>query len=209
MNKTLIIGAGGKVGKILVPRLLKSGHSVVAMVRDSGKYRFQADVEVVEGDLEGEIQSIISRCNRVVFTAGSGAATGPDKTLLVDLWGAAKAIDAAGECGVQHFVMVSSIGADNPDRGPRAIKPYLVAKHFADEYLIRSGLHYTILRPGRLTDEAGEGLITTTRPSDAKGREISREDTANVVGYCLDNTIAQGKIYELYKGSEPIGNAIT
>ncbi len=95
MKKVLIIGANGKIGRILTSRLSESGFPVVAMVRDRNGCSFHSSVEVVEADLEGDIHSAMQGCGTVVFTAGSGAKTGLDKTLLVDLWGASKAIDAA------------------------------------------------------------------------------------------------------------------
>ena len=208
MAKTLVIGATGKVGQILVPQMAAANIPLVALVRHKSKAAFPKEAEVIEGDLEGGIGWAMAGCDRVVFTAGSGGATGYDKTLLVDLWGACKAIDAAREMGIAHFIMVSSRGAGDPERGPAAIKPYLVAKHFADDYLMRSGLNYTILRPGRLTDEAGTGLIKTARPGDPDAQFISREDTASVVVHCLKQPTVLGKVFELYEGTLPIERAI-
>lgn len=208
MKKILVIGASGKIGRILVSKLSDLSHPTRAMVRDRHKCTFPESVEVVEADLEGDIASAMSGCGTVVFTAGSGAGTGLDKTLLVDLWGARKAIESAKASGVEHFIMVSSRGADNPDFGPVAIKPYLVAKHFADEYLINSGLNYTVLRPGRLTDDAGSGLIKTRRPKDPDEQFISREDTARAIIHSLNNKSTVGKVYELYEGQERIEDAI-
>ena len=209
MNKTLIIGASGKIGRILLNEYTGSISPAVAMVRDSNKANFPDSVDVIEADLEKDISAVMKGCSTVIFTAGSGAGTGLEKTLLVDLWGARKAIDAAKESGVEHFIMVSSRGADNPDNGPERIKPYLVAKHFADEYLIQSGLNYTILRPGRLTDEAGTGLIKTNRPENPDEQFISRQDTAKAVLHCLNNKAVVNKIFELFEGQETIESAIT
>jgi len=208
MAKTLVIGASGKVGRIAVPKLVALGIPVAALVRDRNKTDFSKRVEVLEGDLETDISWAMAGCDRVIFTAGSGGGTGYDKTLLIDLWGACKAVDAAKESGIEHFVMVSSRGADDPDRGPDIIKPYLVAKHFADDYLMRSGLGYTILRPGRLTDEKGTGLIKTQRPEDPNQQFISRDDTASVIGHCLTHPSVLGKTYELYEGTRTIKTAI-
>jgi uncharacterized protein YbjT (DUF2867 family) len=208
MKNILIIGAGGKVGRKVANLLSGNGLPVVAMVRNKSKAEtfFNPGVEVVEADLEEDFISTFSNCDCVVFSAGSGPDTSADKTLTIDLWAACKAIDNAIENKVNHFVMVSSRGADDPDTGPKAIKPYLIAKHFADKYLITSGLNYTILRPGRLLDEDGTGLITTIRPMDPEEQVISREDTARAIYYCLTNNEAIGRIYELYKGDEPFSS---
>lgn len=210
MKKTLIIGASGKVGLKTARLLADAGHSVVAMVRNRNKVEelLRPGIEIVEADLEEDFSSAFTDCDRVIFSAGSGAGTSADKTLIIDLWAACKAIDSAKENKIDHFIMLSSRGADDPDKGPEAIKPYLIAKHFADNYLITSGLNYTILRPGRLLDENGTGLIKTSRPADPDEQVISREDTARVIYYCLTNAGVTGKIYELYKGEQSFEAAL-
>ena len=117
-------------------------------------------------------------------------------------------IDCSKEQHVKRFLMISSRGADDPDRGPVVIKPYLIAKHFADNYLIRSGMNYTILRPGRLLDEAGSGRITTKRPERPEEQVISRDDTAQAVLYCLKDVTTVGKVFELYAGDQLIADAL-
>ena len=204
MNKVLVIGATGQVGQMVVDRLASKGIAVRAMVRDSDKAKFSSNVEVVEADIEGDFSSAFEECSHVIFTAGSGASTGFDKTLLVDLWGARKAIDFALGARIDQFIMVSSRGADNPDKGPERIKPYLVAKHFAEEYLKASGLPYTILQPGRLLDADGTGYVRTDRPEAPEAQIISRDDTANAVIHCLGNTSTFNKVYELFIGDHAI-----
>jgi len=206
MKKILVIGASGKIGKKITLLLIDNGYAVVALARDKSRVKELSSLgaEVIEADLEEDISSAFTGCDRVVFSAGSGAESSAYKTLTIDLWGACKAIDKAKENRIKHFVMVSSRGADDPDEGPEAIKPYLVAKHFADNHLIASGLNYTILRPGRLLDECGTGLIKTSRPVNPDEQVISRDDTARVIYYCLTDNKVTGKIYELYKGSEPL-----
>lgn len=208
MGKILIIGAGGKVGRFLARNLSETGLSTVAMVRNKGKCNFPESIDVVEGDLEQDFSHIMDGCSTVIFTAGSGGKTGLDKTFLVDLWGAKKPIDFAKESNIKHFIMVSSRGADHPDLGPVSIKPYLIAKHFADEYLIHSGLNYTVLRPGELIDDLGTGLISIDRPTERQQQIISREDTAKVIQFCIENPVVNRKIYELYKGDGDIKDTI-
>jgi uncharacterized protein YbjT (DUF2867 family) len=209
MKKTLVIGAGGQIGKILVKRLHDQGKAVVALVRneDKAKKLTTLGIETVIRDLEDNFEFAFKDCDNVVFTAGSGGATGDDKTLLIDLWAAAKAIDYAKKNNIHHFIMVSGLGADNPDYWTTNIKPYLVAKHFADNHLIASGLNYTILRPCRLISEKGMGRIKTERPKDPYNATISREDVANVIAYCLTSEKVKGKLYELYSGNDSIESA--
>lgn len=209
VSRTLIIGASGQVGRHVVS-LLHQHCPVVAMVRDKTRTSalFPSGVDVIEADIETDISDALHGCSRVVFSAGSGAGTSAEQTLLVDLWAACKVIDRAKSCGVTHFLMVSSRGADNPDNGPLPIKPYLIAKHVADRYLIDSGLPYTILRPGRLIDERATGLVNTVRPVDPKQQVISREDTAASIVHCLCQPVELDSIYELYQGCTPIAQAL-
>ncbi len=103
----------------------------------------------------------LSGCDAVVFAAGGGADGNIERKRTVDLGGSLKAIKAAGLAGVGRFVQVSSIGVDDPlpdDTAP-VWKAYVEAKRDADLALRTSDLDWTILRPGRLTDDPGTGLV--------------------------------------------------
>ncbi len=204
MNKILVIGAHGQIGQQIVTMLAQENIPVKAMVRKPEQQNlFDATtVETVLADLEGDFSPAFSDCSKVVFTAGSGASTGPDKTLLIDLWGAIKSIDLAKAHGIDHFVMISSSNSHNPDTGPVAIKPYLVAKFAADEYLKNSGQPYTILGPARLTNEPPTGKIRTDRPENPAERIVSRGDVATATLYCLANDHTKGQIIDLYQGDQ-------
>lgn len=208
MSKTLVIGSTGNIGLLLLPMLHKAAISSVALARDPGKLQGVAGVEAIQGDLENNFEHAFKGCDRVVFTAGSGGKTGPDKTLLIDLWAARKAVDYALKHHVKHFVMVSARGADNPDALESPIKPYLVAKCMADEYLVRSGVPYTILRPGKLTDDGGTERITTRRPTNPEAQSIARTDVAKVITHVLNTGQSKNVIYELYKGETTIADLI-
>lgn len=207
--KTLVIGAHGKIGRQLIGKLEKAGMPVLAMIRNEDQRpELEAlGAEVVPGDLEGEFENALAGCDAVVFTAGSGGHTGPDKTFLVDLWGAIKTMRACERLGIRRYIMISARNAGDPDSGPASRKPYLIAKHLADEELMRSSLDYTILRPGKLTDDPGTGCIRTTRP-DKEEQFISRDDVAEAVVFCLRNDVTIGKTTQLYQGDTPIGKAL-
>jgi len=210
-NTSLVIGANGQIGKKLIQRMLKTGFTVKAMIRDPAQAKaFKAmGAKVIIADLEADFSFAFEGCDSVIFTAGSGASTGFDKTLLIDLWAAIKAINYAKEHDIKRFIMVSSRGAENPDNGPERIKPYLVAKHAADFVLLQSELDYTILQPGRLTDDTATNHIQTQRPEKSAEQKISRDDVAESILYCLqhDHTIASS--IELFEGELGIEEALS
>lgn len=152
--KVFLIGANGQIGQRLVSLFQDNpDHSIRAMVRkEEQKASLEAaGAEAVLANLEGspeEIAAAAKGCDAIIFTAGSGGSTGYDKTLLVDLDGAAKAIEAAAIAGIKRFIMVSALQAHNRENWNEALKPYYVAKHYADKILEASGLTYTIIRPG-------------------------------------------------------------
>ncbi len=204
--KTLIIGASGQIGKMTTQKMLAQEHEVVALVRDKSKL---TDIEhpnlsIVEQDLENDFSRALTGVQQVIFSAGSGGATGADKTLLIDLWAAVKAINYAVDAQVEHFIMVSSIGADDPDGIESSIKPYLVAKHMADEHLLHSGLHYSIVRPGTLLNESASGLFTINRPATRQDAVINREDVADALVYIASHRPDKSQLFELFNGDKPL-----
>ncbi len=207
---TLVIGANGQIGRLLVDKLVKLGDPPKALVRteEQAEHFAKLGATPVIGDLEGDFSSAFTGCSQVVFTAGSGGKTGADKTILVDMWGAMKAVDTALNAGIQHFVMVSSRGAENPEQGPDKIKHYTVCKKIADDYLLRSGLAYTILRPGRLTNDPATGRFASQWPADPDDQWIPREDVADTILYCLNEPWTIGKIFPLFHGDKPLEEAL-
>lgn len=211
MTTTLVIGANGQIGQLLVKQMAEQQRPVRAMIRteEQAGYFQQLGTEVVIADLEQPLpDAAFTGCDKVVFTAGSGGKTGADKTILVDLWGACKAVEMAVKHNVRQFVMVSAQNAGDPDNGNPAIKHYNVCKHFADQYLLGSGLPFTILRPGRLTDAAATGKVNTQRPEDTNQCVISRADVAAVIAQCLTQETTINRIFELYQGDLPIDKAL-
>ncbi|NMR25745.1 SDR family oxidoreductase [Pseudoalteromonas sp. NEC-BIFX-2020_015] len=206
MGKTLIIGASGQIGKMTTQLLLNDQQHVIALVRDKNKLSDLSSsyLDIIEQDLESDFSQAFDGCEQVIFAAGSGGSTGDDKTLLIDLWAATKAVNYAKQYGIKRLIMVSSIGADNPDAIQSDLKPYLVAKHMADEHLINSGLNYTIVRPGSLTDEDASLKITTQQPSERNEAKISRENVANALLQIANHSTNENSIFELFDGDKPI-----
>lgn len=211
--KVFVVGANGQIGKQLVHMLHKSDNfSVRAMVRKQEQAdAFQTEgIEAVVADLEGTVDEIAQAakgCDAIVFTAGSGGHTGADKTLLVDLDGAVKTIEAAQQLGVERFVMVSAFQANNRENWNEKIRHYYVAKHYADRILLDSGLNYTIVRPGGLTNDAGTGKVTVGEKLTERST-IAREDVARVVFEALQEENTFKKSFDLVQGNIDIAEAL-
>jgi uncharacterized protein YbjT (DUF2867 family) len=168
-----------------------------------------AGIEPVVCDLEGgdDVAAAIKGADAVVFAAGAGPGSGAERKWTVDYGGAVKLIEAARAEGVRRYVIVSSMGAgDPPAEGGGVFGEYLRAKAKADQDLAASGLDYTIVRPGSLTDDPPTGLVTIGERLD-RG-EVPRADVAAVLAAVLhhDNTI--GETFELVSGETPIAEAV-
>lgn len=211
--KVLVVGANGQIGQHIVKQLHNNDkHTVRAMVRkeEQAEELKKNGVDAVIANLEGSKKSIVKAakgCEAVVFTAGSGGSTGADKTLLIDLDGAVKSIEAAEEAGVDRFVMVSALQANNREKWNEKIKHYYAAKHYADRMLALSNLNYTVVRPGGLLNEEGTGNVTVAENLDERG-SVPREDVARAVIASLteENTYKRG--YDLVSGDTAIADAL-
>lgn len=206
-----VIGANGGIGRRLLPQLEAAGHDAIGVVRSKDQFGAvrERGGEPRLGDLEAEFASALDGADAVVFTAGSGGSTGWDKTILVDLWGAKRAVDACEEENVDRFVMISSRGAGDPESRQGPIKPYIVAKYFADYYLQQSPLDETILRPTRLTDEEGTGRVESYFDvTGESGEPISRADVAQAVVAALENEATVGYAILLFGGDTPVEEAL-
>lgn len=206
-----VIGANGGIGRRLLPLLNEAGHNPIGVVRSREQFEAirERGGEPRLGDLEDEFASALEGADAVVFTAGSGGSTGWDKTLLVDLWGAKRAVDACEEQGIDRFVMISSRGAADPQSSRAPLRPYSVAKHFADYYLQQSSLDATILRPTRLTDEEGTGRIASYfGEAPSEGMNIPRADVARAVVTSLHTPETVGHAIALFGGETPVDEAL-
>ena len=212
--KILVVGANGQIGKHLVQIIQHDGiHQARAMIRKEEQVPFfkELGAETVIVDLEGEIKDIKKAAEGVdvvVFTAGSGPKTGKDKTIMVDLDGAIKTIKATEQAGVKRFVMISSFDTTRRaiQDAPESFAPYVVAKHYADEWLKASTLDYTIIHPGQLTNEPGTGKVTLAET--VQRDTVSREDIAQVIFETLKVEELTGKSFQVVQGETSIQTAL-
>ncbi|MFM2476968.1 SDR family oxidoreductase [Celerinatantimonas sp. MCCC 1A17872] len=210
--RPLVIGANGQIGRQLISQLPLSGHHCTAMVRSNDQFQQleERGIAAVRASLSDSVEhltKIMQGHDSVIFTAGSGAKTGADQTLLIDLDGAVKAMEASTQAGIEHFVMVSAIGAHRRERWNEALKAYYVAKHYADKELIRSGLNYTIVRPGRLSNEPASGKVLVASDICQEG-SIARADVAAVICTVLGDKRFYAHSFDLLAGRDNIQQAL-
>lgn len=208
----LVIGSGGLTGKKIVKQLAESNqHLVRAMIRKAEQTdeMEKLGAKAILADLEQDFSFALNDVNAVIFAAGSGSSTGYDKTIAIDQEGAKKTVDFAKEKGIERFIMLSSMGTAAPEEAPASLKPYLEAKKAADEYLIKSGLNFTIVRPGGLTSDPGTGMIDLATRFSPMGGTIPRDDVAQVIVESLTAKETEGKVFEVISGYTPIKKALT
>lgn len=207
-----IAGGHGQIALHLTRLLTEAGHEVASIVRNPDH---RADVEEAGGtmvvvDLEAttgaDLAAAIGRADVVVFAAGAGPGSGAERKETVDHLGAVKLIDAARALEVDHYVMVSAIGADPTHHGEEVFDKYLVAKGRADDAVRSSGVPFTILRPTSLTDDEPVGAVTLGESAD--GGPVTRTDVAAVLARLIESGRAGGVTLELTAGDTPIDDAV-
>lgn len=206
MEKILIAGATGTTGKQII-NILNNNENFepFAMIRkESQKQQFESQgVRTIMGDLTKNVSDVTEGMDKVIFAAGSKG-----KALQeVDLNGARKLVDAGKRHKIKKFVMLSSIGADEPENGGD-MQDYLQAKRDADEYLANSGLDFSIVRPGNLNNSTPTGKIRLDKELSNRDGEISRGDVAHVLVQSLQDDIANRDVFEILNGEEVIADAL-
>lgn len=188
----LVAGATGNTGLRVVSELISRGHHPIALVRESSDTSALPEgAELRKGDLTDLPDDVCEGCDAVIFAAGSGSGTGAEMTDKVDRDGAMRLVDLAAKDGAQKFVMLSSVGAGDPDPDSK-LAHYLEAKHDADAHLMASGLSYAILRPVALTDEDGQREMRFGDDVDVSGH-AARGDVAAVLAQAVDDDEWTGK----------------
>ena len=209
--KVAIAGGHGKIAMFLHAILRERGDEPLALIRkpeQEGDVR-EAGAEPVICDLESaetdEVAAAIRGADAVVFAAGAGPGSGPERKGTVDYGGAVKLIEACKETGIDRYVIVSSYGADPNAEGDDTFQVYLRAKGKADEELEGSGLEHTIVRPVRLTDDPGTGKVEL---GEVGRGEIPREDVAAILAAALHEAATVGKTFEARSGDAPVEEAL-
>jgi uncharacterized protein YbjT (DUF2867 family) len=206
----VVAGGHGKVGLALLRLLAEGGHRGRGLIRNPDQEADLREVgaEPVVCDIEAlnDISECCEGADAVVFAAGAGPGSGAERKRTVDHEGAVKLIEAAKRNGIDRYVIVSAIGVDRSEGWSDQMRPYYEAKRDADQAVLESGLSYTIVRPGGLTDEPGTGLVELG--TGVERGEIPREDVAATLLAVLETPGAIGKTFDLVSGDTPIEEAV-
>ena len=214
MSRIAVVGGHGQVARLLHPLLVAAGHQPVALVR---RAEHRADLEAqgaevrvldIEGAGVADVARAFAGCDAVVFAAGGGPDGNAERKRTVDLEGALKTMEAAPQAGIRRVVQVSAIGVDEPlgDDVQPVWRAYVEAKRDADAALRASGLDWTILRPGRLTDDPPTGRVAL---ADVLPRgDVPRADVAAVLAALLDDDATIGRQLVLVAGDTPVVEAV-
>jgi uncharacterized protein YbjT (DUF2867 family) len=209
----VVAGGHGQIGQRLLRLLASRGDRARGLIRnpDHAEDLRALGAEPVLCDLEAAspqgVADAIAGADAVVFAAGAGPGSGPQRKQTVDLGAAVKLIEAARIDGIDRYLIVSSMGADDPSRGDGDFRAYLEAKAGADRALAQSGLAYTIVRPGGLTDDPGTGRIVAAPQLERRGT-ITRDDVAATLVHLLDTPATAGLTFEQLQGETPIAEAV-
>ena len=206
----LVVGGHGKVALRLLALLAERGDRARGVIR---KPEQAADLEAIGAepvlcDIEQEeLTPHVAGADAVVFAAGAGPGSGAERKRTVDCGGAVKLIEACRANDVNRYVMVSALMVDHPDRWPEKMRPYYEAKAEADAGLERAGLDHTIVRPGMLADDPGDGKVSVAPDFESSG-SIPREDVAAVLAEVLlaENTVS--KAFDVLDGETPVAEAV-
>ncbi|KAB8182403.1 SDR family oxidoreductase [Microbispora catharanthi] len=213
--RVVIAGGHGKIALRLARLLSGRGDAPVGLIRDPDQVADveAAGAEAVLCDLERtapeKVAEILRGAGAVVFAAGAGPGSGAARKFTVDQGASVLLADAAGRAGVSRFIQISSMGAGSPPApgSDEVWTAYITAKTAAEEDLRARPLDWTILRPGRLTDGPGTGLVTLADPPLPSGA-VPRDDVAAVIAALIDAPETRHRVLELIGGGVPVAEAV-
>ena len=217
--RVVIAGGHGQIARRLGRLLTERGDVAVGLIRNPS----QADdlrelgIEPVHLDLErataADIELALEDADAAVFAAGAGPGSGVARKDTVDRAAAVLLADAARQAGVRRYLLVSSMGVEGvrdgatPPGTDEVFAAYLRATLAAEDAVRATDLEWTILRPGRLTDDPGTGRVRLA-PHVERG-DIPRDDVAAVLAALLDEPATAGLVLELTSGDTPIAEAVS
>ncbi len=203
----LVAGANGKTGSLIVKKLIEHDVQVVGLVRkehQKSSLKAKGAKPLIKDINDPSIQNYLHTIDAIIFAAAGGSGNHQK----VDHRGVKNLIEACQSNDTNRFILISALGAHEPNSLGDAYKDYLQAKADGEKELMNSSLEWTIIRPGSLNNNSSKNQVTLNQNAGGMG-SISREDVAAVAVACLENENAIGKIFELYDGHTPIKEAVS
>ncbi len=210
--RVVIAGGHGQIARQFGRLVTQAGHEAVGMIRKPEQVPDLQDdgIEPALIDLEAtdveEMAGIVRGADAVLFAAGGGADGNAARKETVDKGAAIMLADAARAAGVRRYVMLSAMGTEQADPDSDDVfQVYLRAKLAADDYVRSSDLDWTIVRPGRLTDDVPTGLVEL---GTLEGGSVTRGDVAHVLAEVVEDSGSIGKTFDVLNGDRPVKAAI-
>ena len=210
--RVVIAGGHGQIALLLERLLADRGDDPVGIVRnpdhvtdveDTGARAVVLDLE--QADVAA-LTEAVRGADAVVFAGGGGPNSGSARKETVDRGAALLLADAAEQAGARRYLMVSSMGTDKADPDSDDVfQVYLRAKKAADEDLQRRDLDWTIVRPGRLTDDPGTGRVQV---GTLDRGAVPRADVAAVLAAALTTDTTIRKTFDLLSGHQTVDAAL-
>lgn len=211
--RIVVAGGHGQIALQLERLLAADQHDVVGMIRSAEHVR---DLEEAGAgwamiDLEdtdvAAMTAVVQGADAVVFAAGGGADGNAARKETVDKGAAIMLADAAQAAGVRRYVMVSSMGTETADPdSDEVFQVYLRAKKAADDDVRGRDLDWTVVRPGRLTDDVPTGRVRLGE--DLEHGSVTRGDVAHVLAEVLEHDNTIGRTIDLLGGDVAIAEAV-
>lgn len=208
-GRVLVAGGSGRAGRYVLRELSAEGIPFRATTRDiaEARRRFGAEgdgIDWVAADLRdpAAARAAVTGCDYLISVIGTRELSGGNSAEFVDYGAVRNLVDAAGAAGMRHLVLLTAIGVTDPaSPANKLFKGALQWRLKGEEYLRASGLAYTIVRPGGLTDDpAGVKGVLLAQGDDwrrFRGSTVTRGDLAQVLVECLRNPAADRLTFEI------------
>lgn len=210
--RIVIAGGHGQIARQFGRLVAASGHQAVGMIRNAEQVPdleklgiASAIIDLENTDVEA-MTEIVRGADAVVFAAGGGPDGNAERKETVDKGAAIMLAEAAQAAGVRRYLMVSAMGTEQADPGSEDVmQVYLRAKQAADDDIRSRDLDWTIVRPGRLTDDVPTGRVEL---GDLESGAVTRGDVAHVLAEVVESDQAIGKTFDVLGGDVPIEQAV-
>lgn len=212
--RVVVVGAGGRTGRLIVEQLVRRGHAAVATIRNprhmAGMVALGAETVMLDLELSTgpDFQAQFKGADAIVFAAGSAAG----ESSALDRTGLVKTARAAEAAGAKRYLAIASIGASTGMKltgewATDEMRDYYKQKRAGNKYLRETGLDWIIVEPGSLTDGKPAGKVTISEDA-IEETPIDRADVAAVVVALLESSKSSKRTFQLVGGKTPIAEAV-